>query len=505
MNEPLSTNKTFRYPLKYPRQKADKFSTGRDLLSIKSDGAQWGKTQTSRRIVFFFAKIPVFYRFLSLMTHNVSKGGQWLWRHLNMQIEIPEFCVAALIGVSSSGKSTFCKTHFKPTEVLSSDYFRALVSDDENNQEATQQAFEALNFVAHKRLELGKLTVIDATSVQQFARKQILRLAKDHDCFAAAIVLDLNEEIIRERNKKRNDRNLTEDVLTRQMNQLRKTSAEQLKQEGFRFVYVLSSEEEISNAQITRAPMWNNKKTETGPFDIIGDVHGCFDELCDLLKNLNYNVDTENFTAEHPEGRKAVFIGDLCDRGIKNIEVLRLVMNMEQSCSALCVLGNHDFKLLRQLRGNKVQLTHGLDITVNQLEKESEEFRNQVKTFLESLISHFVLDQGNLVIAHAGLKEEFHGRSSGQVRSFCLFGDTTGEKDENGFPVRLPWADNYKGKALVVYGHTPIAEVQSINNTVCIDTGCVFGGKLTAFRYPEKEIVQVKAKEEYYPAGKNFK
>jgi len=310
MNEPLSTNKTFRYPLKYPRQKADKFSTGRDLLSIKSDGAQWGKTQTSRRIVFFFAKIPVFYRFLSLRTHNVSKGGNG-HGDVFMQIEIPEFCVAALIGVSSSGKSTFCKTHFKPTEVLSSDYFRALVSDDENNQEATQQAFEALNFVAHKRLELGKLTVIDATSVQQFARRQILRLAKDHDCFAAAIVLDLSEEIIRERNKKRNDRNLSEDVLTRQMNQLRKTSAEQLKQEGFRFVYVLSSEEEISNAQITRVPMWNNKKTETGPFDIIGDVHGCFDELCELLKNLITMLIPKILRQNIPKAEKP-YLSEIC-------------------------------------------------------------------------------------------------------------------------------------------------------------------------------------------------
>jgi len=422
-----------------------------------------------------------------------------------MQIEIPEFCVVALIGVSSSGKSTFSKVHFKPTEVLSSDSFRALVSDDENNQEVTQQAFEALNYVAHKRLELEKLTVIDATSVQKFARKQILRLAKDHECIAGAIVFDLPEDIIRERSRNRSDRNLSEDVLTRQWNQLRKTSAEQLKQEGFSFVYVFSSAEDAANARITRAPMRNNKRDETGPFDIIGDVHGCYDELCELLKDLNYNIDAENFTAEPPEGRKAVFIGDLCDRGDKNTEVLRLVMNMAQSENALCALGNHDFKLLRMLRGNKVQLTHGLDITAEQLSRETSEFKKQVKIFLEGLISHFVFDQCNLVIAHAGLKEEYHGKNSGQVRSFCLFGDITGEKDENGFPVRLPWADDYKGKALVVYGHTPVTQARLINNTICIDTGCVFGGKLTAFRYPEKEIVQVKAKREYYASLKPFK
>jgi len=421
-----------------------------------------------------------------------------------MQIEIPEFCVVALIGVSSSGKSTFSKAHFKPTEVLSSDHFRALVSDDENNQQVTQQAFEALYCVAGKRLELGLLTVIDATSVQQFARKQILRLAKDHDCFAAAIVLDIPEKTIMERSKKRSDRNITEDILTRQMNQLRKTSKEELQKEGFRYVYVLSSEEETADVQITRVPLWNNKKEETGPFDIIGDVHGCYDELCELLEKLNYKIDAENFTAEHPQGRKAVFLGDLCDRGIKNIEVLRLVMNMVQNNNALCVAGNHDNKLQRKLNGRNVQLTHGLDITAGQLDKEPPEFSERVKFFLEGLISHYVLDHGKLVIAHAGIKEKYQGRSSGHVRSFCLYGETTGETNEYGLPVRFPWANEYKGKALVVYGHIPSAEVQSINNTICIDTGCVFGGKLSAFRYPEKKIVQVDAKKEYYASLKPF-
>ena len=421
-----------------------------------------------------------------------------------MQIEIPELCVVALIGVSSSGKSTFSKTHFKPTEVLSSDYFRALVSDDENNQEVTQQAFEALYFVARKRLELGLLTVIDATSVQEFARRQILRLAKEHDCFAAAIVLDINEDIIIERNKNRPDRNLTKDILTRQMNQLKKTSIEQLKKEGFRYVYVLSSEDDINNAEIVRAQLWNNKKGEAGPFDIIGDIHGCYDELCELFIKLNYEVDAENFNAKPPHGRKAVFLGDLCDRGFKNVEVLRLVMNMTHNCDALCVLGNHDNKLLRKLNGRNVQLTHGLDRTVEQLEKESTEFSENVKTFLNGLISHYIFDEGRLVVAHAGIKEEYQGRTSGHVYNFCLYGETTGETDEYGLPVRYPWANEYKGKALVVYGHIPNAEVLSVNNTFCIDTGCVFGGKLTAFRYPEKEIVQVNAKQEYYASLKPF-
>ncbi|MDR1838144.1 MAG: polynucleotide kinase-phosphatase [Treponema sp.] len=419
-----------------------------------------------------------------------------------MRIEIPELCVVALVGVSSSGKSTFAKSHFKATEVLSSDYFRALVSDDENNQAVTPHAFDALYYVANKRLELGLLTVIDATNVQAHARTQVLRLAKEQNCLAVAIVLDIPEKIIRERNKKRPSRNLGGNIIARQISQLRQ-SIRHLQKEGFRYVHILSDEEEIANVEIVRTPLWNNMKDVTGPFDIIGDIHGCYDELCELLVKLDYEVDTENFTAKHPENRKAVFLGDLCDRGPKNAEVLRLVMNMVQA-GAFCVAGNHDAKLLKKLKGANVQLTHGLDRTVEQLEAETGEFIEKVKNFLDGLISHYVFDSGRLVVSHAGLKEKYHGRSSGRVREFCLYGETTGETDEYGLPVRIPWANEYRGKALVVYGHIPSPEAQILNNTACIDTGCVFGGNLSAYRYPEKEIVQVKAKREYYASVKPF-
>jgi len=419
-----------------------------------------------------------------------------------MRIEIPELCVVALVGVSSSGKSTFAKTHFKSTEVLSSDYFRALVSDDENNQAVTPHAFDALYYVANKRLELGLLTVIDATNVQAHARKQVLRLAKEQNCLAVAIVLDIPEKTIRERNEKRPDRTLTGNIIARQTSQLRQ-SIRQLQREGFRYVHILSGEDEIANVEIVRTPLWNNKKDVVGPFDIIGDIHGCYDELCELLMKLGYKIDTEKFTANHPENRKVIFLGDLCDRGPKNIEVLRLAMNMVQA-GAWCVAGNHDAKLLKKLKGANVQLTHGLDKTVEQLEAQDGEFIERVKIFLDGLISHYIFDGGRLVVSHAGLKEKYQGRSSGYVRQFCLYGETTGETDEYGFPVRLPWANEYRGKALVVYGHIPSPEAQVLNNTACIDTGCVFGGSLSAYRYPEKEIVQVKAKQIYYASVKPF-
>ncbi len=412
-----------------------------------------------------------------------------------MRIEIPELSVVTLIGVSGSGKSTFASKHFKATEVLSSDFFRGLISDDDNNQGVSQEAFETLYYIANKRLNLQKTVVIDATNVQKKSRESVLYLAKEQNCIPVAIVFNIPEKVCQERNEKRTDRKISSQTLRSQTVDL-KRSIKNLKREGFRRIYVLNTLEDVEQAEIVRIKLWNNKKDDYGPFDIIGDIHGCFDELCELLVSLGYEV-TDNFSVIHPEGRRAIFLGDLCDRGPKNKDVLRLVMNMVESNNAMCVPGNHDIKLLKKLRGGNVNVAHGLANTLEELAEASEEFVENVKKFLFSLVSHYVLDNGKLVVAHAGLKEHLQGRGSSRVRDFCLYGETTGETDEYGLPVRFNWANEYRGKAMVVYGHTPQVDVQSINNTWCIDTGCVFGGKLTAMRYPEKELVSVSAKKVY--------
>ena len=115
-----------------------------------------------------------------------------------------------------------------------------------------------------------------------------------------------------------------------------------------------------------------------------------------------------------------------------------------------------------------------------------------------------MLDGGRLVVAHAGLIERYHGRASGRVREFCLYGQTTGETDEYGLPVRYPWATEYRGRAVVVYGHTPVPAAEWLNNTLCLDTGCVFGGRLTALRYPERTLVSVPAARVYHPPARPF-
>ncbi|MET7418068.1 polynucleotide kinase-phosphatase [Dactylosporangium sp. NPDC005555] len=414
-------------------------------------------------------------------------------------VSIPELCLVALVGISGSGKSTFARRHFAPTQVLSSDAFRALVADDENDQSASAEAFDALHYIAGKRLRAGRLTVVDATNVQAHARKALVELARAHDVLPVAIVLDVPESECWTRTEQRPDRTFGRPVLSRQHRDLRR-SLKSLGREGFRQVHVLRDVAEVEAAVVEHQKLYNDKKELTGPFDVIGDVHGCREELELLLDRLGYvtarDASGRAIDARHPDGRTAVFVGDLVDRGPDSPGVLRLVMGMVAAGHALCVSGNHEAKLLRALRGANVQRTHGLQETLDQL--GNDDLGTGLPAFLDGLISHYVLDGGRLVVAHAGLKEAYHGRASGRVRSFALYGDTTGETDEYGLPVRYPWAEEYKGAAMVVYGHTPVPVAEWVNNTICVDTGCVFGGALTALRYPSRELVSVPAVRAHY-------
>ncbi len=432
-----------------------------------------------------------------------------------MNINIPELSLVVLIGPSGSGKSTFAREHFLPTEVLSSDYCRGLVADDENDQTATPEAFELLHFIVAKRLAKGKLTVIDATNVKQEDRKPFITLARQYHCLPVAIVFNLPEKVCQQRNEERTDRDFGPHVIRNQRSQMRR-SFRSLKREGFRNIFTFESPEEAGLVSIERVPLWTNRRKEHGPFDIIGDLHGCCDELEELLTQLGYSItgqveDSDVWNGpvwSHPEGRRAVFLGDLVDRGPRILDCVRLVRNMIQTGNAFAVPGNHDLKFVRKLRGKDVRITHGLADSCAEIEKIPDGLRDTAKSeianFLFSLVSHFVLDDGKLVVAHAGVKEEMQGRGSGKVREFALYGETTGETDEFGLPIRHNWAADYRGSARVVYGHTPVPEAEWLNRTINIDTGCVFGGKLTALRYPENELVSVPALRTYCEPVKPF-
>lgn len=418
-----------------------------------------------------------------------------------MKITIPDFSLVILVGPTGAGKSTFGKKHFLETEIVSSDRCRGLVSDDVTDQSATGDAFALLQYTAALRLKRRKLTVIDSTAVRREDRSHLVRLSREHHALPVALVFDIDPSVCNQRNRSR-ERGLGAHVARNQSWQLRK-GLRGLRKEGFGHVYVMKSPETAETAELEREPLWTDRRQDHGPFDIIGDVHGCFDELAALLDRLGYRIEPFEVGSEclirarHPEGRKAIFVGDITDRGPRNVDSLRLVAGICEQGNALCVMGNHDFKLSKWLRGRKVQLTHGLDLTVAELERTSAAFRRRILAFLGTMRSHYWLAGGRLVVAHAGLKEDMHGRASRALRAFSLFGETTGETDKHGLPVRLEWARGYRGRAEVVFGHTPVAKAEWLNRTLCIDTGCAIGGELTAFRWPERELVTVPAVRQY--------
>lgn len=414
---------------------------------------------------------------------------------------LPELALVVLIGASGAGKSTFAAQHFAPQEVLTPGpppgpgLDRAALPDRSTLLER-----------AADRLTQGRLTVVDDLLLRPADRRALVALARAQHVWPVAIVLDLPRPVIEARQAARALESATppepeaEGRLTEptaepsadQVAELRRTLGG-LGKEGFRQVWVLRGEAEVAAARVTRRALPTDLRHRTGPFDLIGDVHGCLTELRELLTRLGYGADG----LTPPPGRSAVFVGDLVDRGPDSAGVLRLVMGMVAAGTALCVPGNHDAKLLRALGGKAVKPLHGLDDTLRQLEAAGEGFCAGVRDFLGGLPGHLVLDGGRLVVAHAGLPEAYHGRQGGVVRSFALYGDVDGSQDEYGLPVRRDWAADYRGAALVVYGHTPVAEPRWIANTVDIDTGCVFGGHLSALRYPERELICVAARRPY--------
>jgi protein phosphatase len=314
-----------------------------------------------------------------------------------------------------------------------------------------------------------------------------------------AILFELPPQVCKERNRQRQDRVVGDFVVDRQCAQA-PISADALSHEGFDPVIVLHSAEEadaFGASSHPSPPLWRDR---AGSFDVIGDLHGCCDELLSLLKIMGYKVENPGALIPRitaPEGRTAVFVGDFVDRGPDNVRTLLIVMAMVRSGAALAVPGNHDDKLLRALQGAPVRISNGLDHTLQELSAAGEEMQALVRDFLDGLPSHLVLDGGNLVVAHAGLPQDLHGIDSPRARDVALFGTPTGQRDEFGLKVLTDWAHAYEGDAVVVWGHLPIAEAAWVGNTIDIDTGCVHGGNLTALRYPERELVSVSATRVY--------
>lgn len=412
---------------------------------------------------------------------------------------IAQGTLVVLVGPSGSGKSTFAQQHFKPTRIVSSDACRAIVADDEADQAATAAAFAVLHCIVEQRLRAGRITVVDATNVQAKARRPLLELAARYHRPCMAILFELPPQVCKERNRQRQDRVVGDFVVDRQCAQA-PVSESVLSHEGFDPVIILHSAEEADSFGAPAHPSALVRHDRAGSFDIIGDLHGCCDELLSLLRIMGYKVENPGSLIPRitaPEGRTAVFVGDFVDRGPDNVRTLLIVMAMVRSGAALAVPGNHDDKLLRALQGAPVKISNGLDHTLQELNAAGEEMQALVRDFLSGLPSHLVLDGGSLVVAHAGLPQDLHGVDSPRARDVALFGTPTGQRDEYGIKILADWAHAYEGDALVVWGHLPVAEAVWVGNAIDIDTGCVHGGSLTALRYPERELVSIPAARVY--------
>ena len=378
-----------------------------------------------------------------------------------MRIELYDYTLVILLGARFSGKTTFAKKYFRDYEICTSD----------------EPDFSKM------------IQVMDGEFLEGQKRRDLLRAAKNENWRRIGIVFDLDEEILLQRKTGSVKKNT---VLSEA--QTVKNISKKLNQEGFDQLYFLTKEEDAQNVEIAYCRgIWDHHE-ESGPFDIIGDVHGCYEQLEKLVRKLGY-VQDENGTYSHPDHRKIVFAGDVVDRGENSTGVLRLVMKLHQDGCAHMVVGNHDDRLRRYLEGKPIEVVHGLETTAAEFEQEDDSFKAETVSFLESLPAYLMFDEGRLVVVHAGIKEQYLGKYTKAIRQYCLYGESTGEINEVGLPIRVDWAQDYTGDTVIVYGHTPYTAVMKMNNTYCVDTACIYGYYLSALRYPEIKVERVKMRK----------
>ena len=414
-------------------------------------------------------------------------------------LTLPWNALVVLAGPPACGKSTFARQHFTPTQILSSDTVRGWLCDDESEQSVSSLAFSVMYDLVSKRLGLRRLTVVDSTALQAATRRDLRGLARRAGVPVVLIVLVADAALCEARDRGR-ARQVGPAALAHHLALLQDTLLS-VPDEGFDAVYLLDAVHlEAVTVQIGPSPA--DRRELAGPFGIIGDIHGCYDELTSLLTRLGYGPRSDGVGA-HPAGRTAIFLGDLTDRGPGSVPVLQRVIPMVKAGTALYTPGNHCNKLMRYFVGRKVQIAYGLDRTLAEFAALPPDEEAALVAATRALVAqappYLWLDGGRLVVTHAGITEEMIGGWSRRIERFCLYGDVSGEQDAAGHPIRRDWAQDYGGAATVVYGHTVVPAPTWVNNTINIDQGCVFGGHLTALRWPERQIVQVPAAHVYTP------
>ncbi|UII56565.1 polynucleotide kinase-phosphatase [Cytobacillus spongiae] len=446
-----------------------------------------------------------------------------------MDVVLPYAGIVLLVGPSNSGKSTLIKEfvdkgELLSSEMVSSDEVRLLVSDTdfidwkhrpsdeadalyEEYQRISVEAFGLMDRLIETRCRMNKLTVVDATHLHPDDRKRYIEMARRYHVPIVAIVLDVEQNILLERDEQRDQPRGKRRI--RQQYQVFKREKRFIKKEGYRATFFIKNPEDIQLKRHRENPI--ELDVDNG-IDVIGDIHGCYDELIELLLKLGYKKHEEGYFI-HPEGRRFLSLGDVMSRGPRSIETMQFFMEHVDRGLAFMIDSNHGWKIARWLDGRKVTLAHGDELVEEEMKKFKEEhgeeqtqqLKEELKSFLLGAPSHYLLRKNGvptLVCTHAGIKDEFIGKQSYDVSDFCRYGDNEG-LDENGKPIRKDWTIHHKTSTLVVWGHDPKPKPLMMNHTVNIDQGVVFGGELTALRYPEKEFVSVKAKRDYSGGSRN--
>jgi polynucleotide kinase-phosphatase len=439
-------------------------------------------------------------------------------------IHLPHAGIVLLIGPSNTGKTTLLNQLIQEeqilgSEVVSSDQFRVLVSDiefiswngrpkDESDalfneyQQISGAAFDAMDYIISKRCQLNKITFIDATHLREEEHDKYLQMGKKYHVPVIAMVLNISETELLRRDSERafpRGRNRIKQQYQHFKNVLRF-----IKKKPYRRVYMLG-EDELQILNITR--LENPLYIDVGNgIDFIGDIHGCFDEFIEMLTQLGYQENEEGYYI-HPEGRKILSLGDVLSRGPKSIETLQFFHKHVSEGHAYMIDSNHGWKIARWLDDKNVKMAHGDENVAAEFEEYERkngsdaavELKGQIKELLLEAKSHYIVRKNgvNAVVAvHAGIKDHYIGKQSARISDFCRYGDSEG-LDENGKPIRKDWSISHKSSELILWGHDPKPQPLLVNNTLNIDQGVVFGGSLTAYRYPERQFVSVKAKQDY--------
>ncbi|MEH7332127.1 polynucleotide kinase-phosphatase [Neobacillus drentensis] len=440
------------------------------------------------------------------------------------KIYLPYAGIVLLVGPSNSGKTTLLnrlvnEKSILSSEVISSDHFRVLVSDVEYinwNQRpkdeadvlydeyfrVSNEAFDTMDFLIGKRCRLNKLTIIDATHLKEDDRERYIRMGKKYHVPVVAIVFNVPEKELLTRDEHR-DYPRGKNRIKQQYQQFKRT-IRFIKKEGFHRTYILN-EEELKTLEMGRQQ--NSLLVNLGNgIDFIGDIHGCYEEFIEILEKLGYKENAEGYYL-HPEGRRILSLGDVMSRGPRSLETLQFFKKHVGTGLAYMIDSNHGWKIARWLDGRSVKLAHGDEKLAAEFEEyenlygqeASNQLKNEFKELLLAAKSHLIIEKNGVKVAvavHAGIRDHYVGKQSQRISDFCRYGDSDG-LDENGKPIRKDWTIGHQSSQLIIWGHDPKPQPLLVNNTLNIDQGVVFGGRLTAYRYPEKQFVSVEAKRDY--------